>query len=36
MMRRHQSRGKAKRSFRSGARTHGRNFAMAMRGGYRI
>lgn len=36
MMRRKQSRGKARRDFRKGARTHGRNFAMAMRGGYRI
>lgn len=36
MMRRRQSRGQARRSFRSGARTHGRNFATAMRGGYRI
>lgn len=30
------SRGKARRDFRRGARTHKRNFAMAMRGGYRI
>ena len=30
------SRGAAKRDFRRGARTHGRNFAMAKRGGYRI
>lgn len=29
-------RSQAKRDFRRGARVHGRNFAMAKRGGYRI
>lgn len=36
MMRRMQSRRVARRDFKRGARVHGRNFAMAMRGGYRI
>lgn len=36
MQRKMMSRRGAKRDFRRGARTHGRNFAMAMRGGYRI
>lgn len=35
-MRSKMSRGSSRRSFRSGNRTHGRNFAMSMRGGYRI
>jgi len=30
------SRGKAKKNFRRGVKTNGRNFAKAMRGGYRI
>lgn len=30
------SRGKSKKNFRRGGKTHGRNFATAMRGGYRI
>lgn len=30
------NKGQAKRNFRRGARVHGRNFATAMRGGYRI
>lgn len=36
MRRYKQSRSQARKSFKRGARTHGRNFAMAMRGGYRI
>lgn len=36
MNRRKMTRSQSKRSFRSGRRTNGRNFATAMRGGYRI
>jgi len=36
MKRRIMTRGQARKSFRKGARTHGRNFAVAKRGGYRI
>lgn len=35
-MRRPMSRGEAKRNFRRGAKVNGRNFATAMRGGYRL
>lgn len=36
MMRRKMSRGRSKRSFRAGRRSHSRNFRSAKRGGYRI
>lgn len=36
MYRKAMNKRQAKRNFRSGIRTHGRNFAMAKRGGYRI
>lgn len=35
-MRRQMSRGEAKRNFARGAKVNGRNFATAMRGGYRL